>query len=127
MERGTTRTPFTSLAFASTSPTRSRAARRLASWTSFSSALTWAWSLLTRETASAGGTPWYPAVPAVVAGAPPDLAPAYSASDIVKNAARFVGGGGGGRRDMAQAGGSNIEGFASAVSSLAAWLAEKRP
>ena len=63
----------------------------------------------------------------LVAGVTPDLASAYSASDIVKNAARFVGGGGGGRRDMAQAGGSNIEGFASAVSSLAAWLAEKRP
>jgi alanyl-tRNA synthetase len=63
----------------------------------------------------------------LVAGVTPDLASAYSASDIVRNAARFVGGGGGGRRDMAQAGGSNIEGFASAVSSLAAWLAEKRP
>src|SRR3990170_1792868 len=63
----------------------------------------------------------------LVAGVTPDLTSAYSATDIVKNAARFVGGGGGGRRDMAQAGGSNIEGFASAVSSLAAWLAEKRP
>ncbi|UCD47968.1 MAG: alanine--tRNA ligase [Deltaproteobacteria bacterium] len=59
----------------------------------------------------------------LVAGATPDLAPAYSASEIVKNAARFVGGGGGGRRDMAQAGGSNVEGVDSAVSSLSAWLA----
>ena len=61
----------------------------------------------------------------LVAGATPDLAPAYSASEIVKNAARFVGGGGGGRRDMAQAGGSNVEGVDSAVSSLSAWLAER--
>ncbi len=59
----------------------------------------------------------------LVAGATPDLASDYSASEIVKNAARFVGGGGGGRRDMAQAGGSNVEGVDSAVSSLSAWLA----
>jgi alanyl-tRNA synthetase len=63
----------------------------------------------------------------LVAGVTPDLAATYSATDIVRNAARFVGGGGGGRRDMAQAGGSDVEGFASAVSSLSAWLAEKRP
>jgi len=63
----------------------------------------------------------------LVAGVTPDLAEAYSATDIVKNAARFVGGGGGGRRDMAQAGGSKTEGFASAVSSLSAWLADRIP
>jgi alanyl-tRNA synthetase len=63
----------------------------------------------------------------LVAGVTPDLAATYSATDIVKNAARFVGGGGGGRRDMAQAGGSDVSGFASAVSSLSAWLAERRP
>jgi alanyl-tRNA synthetase len=63
----------------------------------------------------------------LVAGATPDLAPDYPASEIVKNAARFVGGGGGGRRDMAQAGGSNVEGVASAVASLSAWLSERRP
>ena len=63
----------------------------------------------------------------LVAGVTPDLAEAYSATDIVKNAARFVGGGGGGRRDMAQAGGSKTEGFASAVSSLSAWLADRPP
>ncbi len=63
----------------------------------------------------------------LVAGATQDLAPTYSASEIVKNAARFVGGGGGGRRDMAQAGGSNVEGVASAVSSLSAWIAERIP
>ncbi len=61
----------------------------------------------------------------LVAGVTPDLTSSYSAVDIVKNAARHVGGGGGGRRDMAQAGGSKVEGFASAVSSLSAWLAEK--
>ncbi len=63
----------------------------------------------------------------LVAGVTPDLASSYSAADIVKNAARFVGGGGGGRRDMAQAGGSKTEGFASALSSLSAWLAERSP
>jgi alanyl-tRNA synthetase len=63
----------------------------------------------------------------LVAGVTRDLASDYSATDIVRNAARFVGGGGGGRRDMAQAGGSNIEGFASALSSLSAWLAERSP
>ncbi len=63
----------------------------------------------------------------LVAGVTPDLVSTYSASDIVRNAARFVGGGGGGRRDMAQAGGSKAEGFASALSSLSAWLAERRP
>jgi alanyl-tRNA synthetase len=61
----------------------------------------------------------------LVAGVTPDLTSSYSATDIVKNAARFVGGGGGGRRDMAQAGGSNTEGFASAMSSLSAWLADR--
>jgi alanyl-tRNA synthetase len=61
----------------------------------------------------------------LVAGVTADLVEAYSATDIVKNAARFVGGGGGGRRDMAQAGGSKTEGFASAMSSLSAWLADR--
>jgi len=61
----------------------------------------------------------------LVAGVTPDLTSSYSAADIVRNAARFVGGGGGGRRDMAQAGGSKTEGFASALSSLSAWLAER--
>jgi len=63
----------------------------------------------------------------LVAGVTPDLTSSYSATDIVKNAARFVGGGGGGRRDMAQAGGSKTEGFASALSSLSVWLAERGP
>ncbi|HEU5360853.1 MAG TPA: DHHA1 domain-containing protein, partial [Candidatus Deferrimicrobiaceae bacterium] len=62
----------------------------------------------------------------LVAGVTPDLTSDYSATDIVRNAARFVGGGGGGRRDMAQAGGSKVEGFSSAVSSLSPWLAERR-
>ena len=63
----------------------------------------------------------------LVAGVTADLTSSYSAVDIVKNAARHVGGGGGGRKDMAQAGGSKVEGFAAAVSSLSAWLAEKTP
>ena len=62
----------------------------------------------------------------LVAGVTADLTSSYSATDIVRNAARFVGGGGGGRRDMAQAGGSKTEGFTSALSSLSAWLAERR-
>jgi alanyl-tRNA synthetase len=33
-----------------------------------------------------------------------------------------VGGGGGGRRDMAQAGGSKVEGLAQALGSLPAWV-----
>jgi alanyl-tRNA synthetase len=61
----------------------------------------------------------------LVAGVTPDLISSYSATDIVKNAARFVGGGGGGRRDMAQAGGSKTEGFAQAMSSLSVWLADR--
>ncbi len=63
----------------------------------------------------------------LVAGVTPDLVAAFSATDIVRNAARFVGGGGGGRRDMAQAGGSKTEGFAAAMSSLSAWLDERPP
>jgi alanyl-tRNA synthetase len=58
----------------------------------------------------------------LVAGVTEDLLSSYSANDIVKKAAGFVGGGGGGRRDMAQAGGSKVEGLAQALGSLTAWV-----
>ena len=58
----------------------------------------------------------------LVAGVTGDLLPSYSANDIVKKAAAFVGGGGGGRRDLAQAGGSKVEGLAQALGSLSAWV-----
>jgi alanyl-tRNA synthetase len=58
----------------------------------------------------------------LVAGVTGDLLSSYSANDIVKKAAAFVGGGGGGRRDMAQAGGSKIEGLPEALGSLSAWV-----
>jgi alanyl-tRNA synthetase len=58
----------------------------------------------------------------LVAGVTDDLTAAYSASDIVKKASVFVGGGGGGRKDMAQAGGSRIEGLPDALGSLSAWV-----
>ncbi|MEK6778294.1 MAG: alanine--tRNA ligase [Candidatus Deferrimicrobiota bacterium] len=58
----------------------------------------------------------------LVAGVTDDLTAVYSASDIVKKASAFVGGGGGGRKDMAQAGGSRIEGLPDALGSLSAWV-----
>jgi alanyl-tRNA synthetase len=57
----------------------------------------------------------------LVAGVTGDLLDSYSANDIVKKAAAFVGGGGGGRRDMAQAGGSKVEGIREALDSLSSW------
>jgi alanyl-tRNA synthetase len=57
----------------------------------------------------------------LVAGVTPDLTSKFSASEIVKKAAALVGGGGGGRKDMAQAGGSNLEGLAEALASLSEW------
>jgi alanyl-tRNA synthetase len=58
----------------------------------------------------------------LVAGVTADLVKTYSASDIVKKAATFVGGGGGGRRDMAQAGGTGLAGLAKALESLSSWV-----
>ena len=57
----------------------------------------------------------------LVAGVTEDLLSSYSANDIVKKAAAFVSGGGGGRSDMAQAGGSKIEGLPEALGSLSTW------
>jgi alanyl-tRNA synthetase len=61
----------------------------------------------------------------LIAGVTQDLTARYSANDIVKKAAAFVGGGGGGRKDMAQAGGGNLDGLPQALASLAEWPAGK--
>jgi alanyl-tRNA synthetase len=58
----------------------------------------------------------------LVAGVTDDLVSSYSANDIVRKAAAFVGGGGGGRRDMAQAGGSGTGGLPDALGSLSGWV-----
>jgi alanyl-tRNA synthetase len=58
----------------------------------------------------------------LVAGVTEDLLGSYSANDIVKKAAGFVGGGGGGRRDMAQAGGGNVAGLPEALRSASTWV-----
>jgi alanyl-tRNA synthetase len=57
----------------------------------------------------------------LVAGVTADLTGKFSASDIVKKAAARVGGGGGGRKDMAQAGGSRLEGLPEALATLSEW------
>ncbi len=57
----------------------------------------------------------------LVAGVTADLTGRFSASDIVKKAASFVGGGGGGRKDMAQAGGSLLTGLPKALATLSEW------
>lgn len=58
----------------------------------------------------------------LLAGVTPDLTGRFSASEIVRKAAAFVGGGGGGRKDMAQAGGSKVDGLPKALASLATWV-----
>jgi alanyl-tRNA synthetase len=61
----------------------------------------------------------------LIAGVTNDLVGRFSANDIVKKAAACVGGGGGGRKDMAQAGGGNLDGIAAALATLAEWPASK--
>jgi len=58
----------------------------------------------------------------LLAGVTSDLTGRFSAAEIVRKAAMFVGGGGGGRKDMAQAGGSKTAGLPEALGSLASWL-----
>ncbi len=48
----------------------------------------------------------------------PDLADKYPAQKLVKEVARYVGGTGGGRPDMAQAGGTNVEGLSQALQKI---------
>jgi alanyl-tRNA synthetase len=61
----------------------------------------------------------------LIAGVTQDLTGKYSANDIVKKAAACVGGGGGGRKDMAQAGGADLDGLPQALASLKEWPASK--
>jgi len=51
-----------------------------------------------------------------------DLTKKFKAGDIVKTAAKIVGGGGGGRPDMAQAGGTQPDKLAGALESVRAWV-----
>ena len=60
----------------------------------------------------------------LLAGVTADLTGRFSASEIVRKAAAFVGGGGGGRKDMAQAGGGRVEGLPEALASLASWVSK---
>jgi len=60
----------------------------------------------------------------LLAGVTSDLTGRFSASEIVRKAAAFVGGGGGGRKDMAQAGGSKAEGLPEALASIASWVSK---
>ena len=56
---------------------------------------------------------------AIASGVTSDLLPSVSAVDVVKEVAAKLGGkGGGGRPDLAQAGGSSIEGMASAIDAV---------
>tara|TARA_Y100000766_G_scaffold245090_1_gene224728 strand:- start:79 stop:507 length:429 start_codon:yes stop_codon:yes gene_type:complete len=56
---------------------------------------------------------------AIASGVTSDLLPSVSAVDVVKIAAAKLGGkGGGGRPDLAQAGGSSMEGAASAIDAV---------
>ncbi len=48
----------------------------------------------------------------------PDLADKYPAQKLVKEVAQYVGGTGGGRPDMAQAGGTNVEGLSRALEKI---------
>ena len=64
--------------------------------------------------------------PALVAMVTPDLVSrGHSASDIVKGAAKAIGGGGGGRPDVAQAGGRRAEGLEEALGMVHQLVAEK--
>ena len=54
----------------------------------------------------------------LIAVVTPDLTKQFKAGDIVKNAAKIVGGGGGGRPDMAQAGGTKPENLDQALESV---------
>ena len=58
----------------------------------------------------------------LIAGATEDLTERVKAGELVNHVASQVGGKGGGRADMAQAGGSQPEALAGALSSVPAWL-----
>ena len=64
--------------------------------------------------------------PVLIAMVTPDLVSSgHSASDIVRGAAKAIGGGGGGRPDMAQAGGRRAEGLAEALDIVYKLVGEK--
>jgi alanyl-tRNA synthetase len=48
----------------------------------------------------------------------PDLSEKYPAQKLIREVARYVGGTGGGRPDMAQAGGTNVEGLNQALEKI---------
>jgi alanyl-tRNA synthetase len=48
----------------------------------------------------------------------PDLSEKYPAQKLIQQVARYVGGTGGGRSDMAQAGGTNVEGLNQALEKI---------
>jgi alanyl-tRNA synthetase len=48
----------------------------------------------------------------------PDLSEKYPAQKLIKEVAAYVGGTGGGRPDMAQAGGTNVEGLNQALEKI---------
>jgi alanyl-tRNA synthetase len=63
---------------------------------------------------------------AIASGVTNDLFPRISAVDLVKVAASKLGGrGGGGRPDLAQAGGSSMEGAASAIEAVRSLIVSK--
>jgi alanyl-tRNA synthetase len=55
----------------------------------------------------------------------PDATARVKAGELVNYVAQQVGGKGGGRPDLAQAGGSQPQNLASALESVAAWIAGK--
>ncbi len=61
----------------------------------------------------------------LIAGVTADLTKKVKAGDLVNFVAQQVGGKGGGRPDMAQAGGTQPENLAAALSSVDAWVMEK--
>jgi len=61
----------------------------------------------------------------LIAGVTPDATARVKAGELVNYVAQQVGGKGGGRPDLAQAGGSQPQNLASALESVAAWIAGK--
>ena len=61
----------------------------------------------------------------LIAGVTPDAIARVKAGELVNYVAQQVGGKGGGRPDLAQAGGSQPQNLASALESVAAWIAGK--
>jgi alanyl-tRNA synthetase len=58
----------------------------------------------------------------LIAGVTADLTDRFSAGDVVNFVAQQVGGKGGGRKDLAQAGGTNPDALPDALESVAKWV-----